>query len=183
MSLSQFDKILQDPINAHPSFAGNSGKKRVTAFYAFEKRRNSQVVSYDFFSRKLKGAWGVRAANHRFYFNNEASLKVVYSPKFTSLKKKVTWSPAIGLEYSNFYKDRYFEVYTVHDVSILEPLFQNIKKNALDISFSISRNSLKSLMVATVNYEPVLNSFSAATIESHSINTICEGVFSGLRSS
>jgi hypothetical protein len=163
---SQFDLVLEDPLNNHPSFAGNSGKKRISASYAFEKRRNSQIINYDFFSRKLKGAWGIRTANHRFYFNNEASFKIVYSPKLTSLKKKTTWAPAIGIEYSNFYKNRYNELKTVFWLVTPEK-FNPYKTNSIDLSLSLNINSSKNLFVSTVNIDPVFKVFRSEVMLAH----------------
>jgi hypothetical protein len=157
---AQFDRILTDPLAESASFTGSEAKKRITFNYSFEKRRNSQTLSYDFFDKRLGGAWGLRLSNNRMYFNNEANGQLAYALKFYRKNKKqreITWSPAVSMTYSRFYKDRYEEYYCF-GCSFIDR--KKIKDN-FRFQFSLARNTKTFLTYFNTGYSTMVGRFDA----------------------
>jgi hypothetical protein len=148
---AQFDRILISPISKYPSFAGNEGKKRISLGANESNPYSRSSISFDFFSKKLKGAYGfavddLSAYGNRLnpYLNSIKSGTFVYSPKLTFKKKEQTWSPAIGFKYQmgSLYAisalDSNYSLYLKYPRKILLSPYLGLSVNTDKIMFAYS---------------------------------------------
>ena len=107
LGFAQFNRIIQNPLTENPSYIGSTGKNRISAFYSFQEKKNKQSISYDFFSNKLGGGWGIAASNNKLFDISEANINLAYSPKITFKMKDITWAPGFGVHINHKYKQEY----------------------------------------------------------------------------
>lgn len=150
---AQFDRIITTPITENPSYVGSTGSKRIIAHGSLQKMKHQQLISYDFFSNKLKGGWGIELSNNKLFEINEAILRVAYSPKISPWNKGVTWAPGISLLYSNIYQESYHPDF-VRQTDYETEHYENAKNNTFQISVALTRNSKKSLSSIIFRYDP-----------------------------
>lgn len=115
---AQFDRMNADPVTKYPSFVGNSGKSRIAIgtpdLKTFGSFNNITNASFDFFSKKLKGGYGIAlseislAESSYIYSDKKGDLTFAYSPKLTFKNNKQTWSPAIGFIVHHTFKTYYY---------------------------------------------------------------------------
>jgi len=153
ISFSQFDRKIIEPLVENPSFVGSANENRLSATYSTRKLKNRQTVSYDFFSNKLGGGWGIAASNNKLFDSREATLRVAYSPKITPKNKEVTWAPGIGVLYNRVYLQEF------NLVSFASTPGYSTIKNSFQGTVSLARNSKKTLTTALVSYDPILRIF------------------------
>jgi len=158
INFSQFDRKIIEPLVENPSFVGSTNENRLATTYSIRKLKNRQTISYDFFSNKLGGGWGVAVSNDKLFDSREATIRVAYSPKITPRFKKVTWAPGIGLLYNRVYAQAPYIGSNAFDSAPVILEYSTIR-NSIQGTISIARNSKKTLTTALLSYDPALNIF------------------------
>lgn len=157
---AQFDRMNADPVTKYPSFVGNSGKSRFAIGNSDLKTDNDlnigSTTSFDFFSKKLKGGYGIAFSELKNSIESMSSplilnTSICYSPKLTFRNNKQTWAPAIGIKtiyqssytytYTD-YKDTLTKTKTTPRITILSPYLGfslNTNKSLIAYSLVIDR--------------------------------------------
>ena len=139
----QFDLYNLNPVSKNPSFVGSTGKNRIIAELAVSELIEKAGVSYDVFSKKIGGGWGINTSY--LYWNGVVQWEqnLAYSPKITLRESKYTWAPSLKVSHkTNALLD------TISDTR--SPIFNNL----LSITLGLNVNTDHSLAGGYFEYSP-----------------------------
>lgn len=112
MTYAQFDRVNSDPLSISPSFAGSSGKSRISnefinlnSQYSIASSPYINKLTYDGFFSKIKGGVGISFYGEAYKRLIDKGIEIdrygfdiAYSPKLSFINE-ITWAPSISLGY------------------------------------------------------------------------------------
>jgi hypothetical protein len=149
-SNAQFDHVVVNPVGRNPSLVGSLGKKRINLYLSqLLDNYDYNNLSYDFFSNRLKGGWGINVFqrwSNRII--NESGFGIAYSPKLTFGNNDLTWSPAISISHT-FANPEQLHLLTYNS--------KNFPKYSFETKISLMRNTNRTAIGAYISYNPINN--------------------------